>query len=72
MRWKERWFPNAEWAVLLALLAEIAIFAAIAPRFASATNAVEVLRLSVELGLLVVALTPIVDQLAASISRSAP
>jgi rhamnose transport system permease protein len=60
MRWKERWFPNAEWAVLLALLAEIAIFAAIAPRFASATNAVEILRLSVELGLLVVALTPIV------------
>jgi rhamnose transport system substrate-binding protein len=60
MRWKDRWFPNAEWAVLLAVLAEIAIFAAIAPRFASATNAVEILRLSVELGLLVVALTPIV------------
>ncbi len=60
MRWKDRWFPNAEWAVLLALLAEIAIFAAIAPRFASATNAVEILRLSVELGLLVAALTPIV------------
>jgi rhamnose transport system substrate-binding protein len=60
MRWKDRWFPNAEWAVLLALFAEIAIFAAIAPRFASATNAVEILRLSVELGLLVAALTPIV------------
>jgi rhamnose transport system permease protein len=60
MRWNDRWFPNAEWAVLLALLAEIAIFAAIAPRFASATNAVEILRLSVELGLLVAALTPIV------------
>ncbi len=60
MRWKDRWFPNAEWAVLLALLAEIAVFAAIAPRFASATNAVEILRLSVELGLLVIALTPIV------------
>ena len=56
MRW-QRWFPNGEWVVLAALLAEIAVFAAIAPRFASVANAVEILRLCVELGLLAVALT---------------
>ena len=59
MRW-QRWFPNGEWVVLAALLAEIAVFAAIAPRFASVANAVEILRLCVELGLLAVALTPVV------------
>ena len=60
MRCGQRWFPNGEWVVLVALLAEIAVFAAIAPRFASVANFVEVLRLSVELGLLAVALTPVV------------
>ena len=59
MRW-QRFFPNGEWVVLIALLAEIAVFAAIAPRFASVVNLVEILRLSVELGLLAVALTPVV------------
>ena len=59
MRWT-RWFPNGEWVVLAALLAEIAVFAAVAPRFASAANAVEILRLSVELGLLAIALTAVV------------
>ncbi len=59
MRW-QRWFPNGEWVVLAALLAEIAVFAAVAPRFASVANAVEILRLCVELGLLAVALTPVV------------
>ena len=60
MRWNARWFPNGEWIVLVALAAECAVFTAIAPRFASITNLVEILRLSVELGLLAVALTPIV------------
>jgi rhamnose transport system permease protein len=46
--------------LLLALLAEVALFALIAPGFASAANAFEVLRFSVELGLLAVALTPII------------
>ena len=59
MRW-QRWFPNGEWVVLAALLAEVALFAAIAPRFASVANVVEILRLSVELGLLAIALTPVV------------
>ena len=60
MRWHARWFPNGEWIVLIALAAECAVFTAIAPRFASITNLVEILRLSVELGLLAVALTPVV------------
>ncbi|MGH9387053.1 MAG: ABC transporter permease, partial [Vicinamibacterales bacterium] len=60
MRWKDRWSPNGEWVVLLALVAEIGLFTAIAPRFSSITNVVEILRLSVELGLLAVALTPVV------------
>ena len=60
MKWNARWFPNGEWIVLVALVAELAVFTAIAPRFASITNLVEILRLSVELGLLAVALTPVV------------
>lgn len=46
--------------VLLALLAEAGIFAAIAQNFFTAANFVEVLRLSVELGLLALALTPVI------------
>lgn len=47
--------------VLLALLAaEIAIFAAIGTNFLTLGNAFEILRLSVELGLIAVALTPVI------------
>jgi rhamnose transport system permease protein len=42
-----------------AVLIEIVAFGALAPRFLSVTNAFEILRASVELGLLAVALTPI-------------
>src|SRR5262245_3573882 len=49
----------AESSLALVLTAEIAIFSAIAPRFATVENAAEILRFSVELGLLAVALTPI-------------
>ena len=52
-------FTNGEWVLLLALLAEIACFAVLAPSFFSLANMFEVLRFSVELGLLAVALTPI-------------
>ena len=48
-----------ELALLLALLAEIALFSVVAPSFATGANFFEVLRFSVELGLLTVALTPI-------------
>ena len=58
--WRERWFPNGEWALALVLLFEIAIFSAIGENFFSAENFFEVIRLSVELGLLSLAMTPIV------------
>jgi rhamnose transport system substrate-binding protein len=56
----ERWFPNGEWALALLLLVEIAIFSAIAENFFTAENFFEIVRLSVELGLLSLAMTPIV------------
>lgn len=52
-------FPNGEWALLVALLAEVALFSVIAPGFFAVGNLFEVLRFSVELGLLSVAMTPI-------------
>ena len=58
--WRRRWFPNGEWIVLLALAGEIALFTAIARNFSTIGNFFEVTRLSVELGLLAVAMTPIV------------
>jgi rhamnose transport system permease protein len=56
----KRWFPNGEWVLLLALLAQIAIFTAIAQNFFTQDNFFEVVRFSVELGLLALALTPII------------
>jgi rhamnose transport system permease protein len=53
-------FPNGEWILLLALLAEIALFSAIAQNFFTWENLIEVIRFSVELGLLAVALTPVI------------
>jgi rhamnose transport system substrate-binding protein len=58
--WRQRWFPNGEWIVLLALAGEIALFTAIARNFSTVGNFFEVTRLSVELGLLAIAMTPIV------------
>lgn len=57
--WRERWFPNGEWVLLAALFAEVALFAAIGHNFFTTENFFEIIRLSVELGLLAVALTPI-------------
>jgi rhamnose transport system permease protein len=45
--------------LLVALAVELALFALIAPNFATAANLLEISRLSVELGLLAIALTPI-------------
>jgi rhamnose transport system substrate-binding protein len=56
----KRWFPNGEWMVLLALAAEIAVFSVVARNFLSTANFMEVVRLSVELGLLALALTPVI------------
>jgi rhamnose transport system substrate-binding protein/rhamnose transport system permease protein len=60
MAWGSRWFPNGEWRLALALVCEIALFAVVAPNFFSVGNFFEVTRLSVELGLLAVALTPVI------------
>jgi rhamnose transport system permease protein len=54
-----QWSANGEWAVLAALVFEMLLFSAIAPNFATAGNFFEVARLSVELGLLALALTPV-------------
>ncbi|MGI4758698.1 MAG: substrate-binding domain-containing protein [Janthinobacterium lividum] len=56
--WTARISAN-EWILLAALLLECVCFAALAPSFATLGNLFEVLRFSVELGLLAVALTPI-------------
>src|SRR5258707_15431918 len=58
--WRERLFPNGEWALLLALVLEVAIFSAIAENFFTWGNFFEMIRFSVELGLLALALTPVI------------
>src|SRR5262249_8174815 len=55
-----RWFPNSEWVLLIALALEIAVFSALGENFFSLANFFEVVRLSVELGLLALALTPVI------------
>jgi rhamnose transport system substrate-binding protein len=57
--WRERWFPNGEWVLLVALAAEVCVFATLGGNFFSRANFFEVIRLSVELGLLALALTPV-------------
>src|SRR4026209_318207 len=58
-RGRFQWSKNGEWAVFAALVFEMVLFSAIAPNFATAGNFFEIARLSVELGLLAIALTPI-------------
>jgi rhamnose transport system substrate-binding protein len=58
--WREVAFPNGEWVLAVGLALEIAAFAAIAPSFFTVENFFEVVRLSVELGLLALALTPVI------------
>ena len=49
----------AQWILVAILAVEILVFAAIGTNFLTRGNAFEVLRLSVEIGLLAVALTPV-------------
>jgi rhamnose transport system substrate-binding protein len=56
----ERRVPSSLWVLVIALLTEVTVFSAIADRFFSTANLIEILRFSVELGLLAVALTPII------------
>ena len=51
--------PRGVWILIAALIAEVALFAGIAQNFLSAGNFFEILRFSVELGLLAIALTPV-------------
>ena len=58
--WRARLFPNHEWALLLVLFLECAIFSITGTNFLTASNAFEITRLSVEIGLLALALTPVI------------
>ncbi|MCI0718185.1 MAG: substrate-binding domain-containing protein, partial [Acidobacteria bacterium] len=58
--WRERLFPNNEWVLIVVLLIECGIFSLTGENFFSASNAFEVTRLSVEVGLLALVLTPII------------
>jgi rhamnose transport system permease protein len=56
----DRLFPNNEWALLLLIAVEATLFSLAGQSFLSASNVVEIIRLSVEIGLLALALTPII------------
>jgi rhamnose transport system permease protein len=60
MNVRPRALSQGEWILLLALVAEVALFAAIAQNFFTLGNFFEIIRLSVELGLLAIALTPVI------------
>jgi rhamnose transport system substrate-binding protein/rhamnose transport system permease protein len=56
----ERLFPNNEWVLLVVIAVECIVFGMSGHNFASAGNAFEITRLGVEIGLLALALTPII------------
>src|SRR5688572_24599480 len=56
----ERLFPNNEWVLLVVILVECLIFGLAGHNFATSGNAFEITRLAVEIGLLALALTPII------------
>jgi len=58
--WNERLFPNNEWILLIVIAVECLVFASAGNNFATAGNAFEISRLSVEIGLLALAMTPII------------
>jgi rhamnose transport system substrate-binding protein len=58
--WRERFFPNNEWVLILVLLLECGIFSVTGNNFLTTGNAFEITRLGVEIGLLALALTPII------------
>jgi rhamnose transport system substrate-binding protein len=53
-------FGNGEWGLAAALAMEILVFAVVAPYFATVANFFEITRLSIEIGLLAIALTPVI------------
>jgi rhamnose transport system permease protein len=56
----KRLFPNHEWVLLLLLLVEVTIFGIAGNHFLTRANGFEIVRLGVEVGLLALALTPII------------
>src|SRR5258708_4140685 len=58
--WRDRLFPNYEWALLLVVLLECGIFSFTGNNFFTSINVFEVARSSVEIGLLALALTPVI------------
>lgn len=56
----KRLFPNNEWVLLVVLLVECLIFAVTGSNFLTVGNAFEITRLSVEIGLLALVMTPII------------
>ncbi len=56
----ERIFPKNEWVLLLVIAAECLVFGVAGHNFATLGNAFEITRLAVEIGLLALALTPII------------
>src|SRR5215217_7129672 len=57
---RERLFPNNEWVLLVVIAVECLVFGMTGHNFATAGNAFEITRLGVEIGLLALALTPII------------
>jgi rhamnose transport system substrate-binding protein len=57
---RARLFPNKEWMLLIVLTVECGVFSVTGTNFWTAGNAFEVTRLAVELGLLALALTPVI------------
>lgn len=57
---RQRLFPNHEWALLILLFVEVTLFSLIGENFFSRANGFEIIRLSVEIGLLALALTPVI------------
>src|SRR4026209_20536 len=58
--WRARLFPNNEWVLLLVVAFECLIFGVTGNNFLTSSNAFEITRLSVEVGLLALAMTPII------------
>ena len=58
--WRERFFPNNEWVLLIVLVGECLIFSITGSNFLTAGNLFEITRLSVEVGLLALVMTPII------------
>lgn len=57
---RARLFPNAEWVLLLVVFAECVVFSATGHNFLSLGNSFEITRLAAEVGLLALALTPVI------------